>query len=164
VIVFLGDTKAEVNPAPDPVPADLHRLGEQTLFTVRLDRLVDPRATHVYGVAGGPGCLAPALLGRTWGGLVWLGAGRAAYAIDPVDGTVVEHGFESPFMEFFVPRSAGVLVVAYETGLRGFDPDGAERWRTDTDLIEDLRWSQEVVVVEQMGRAAVEIPLATGRP
>jgi hypothetical protein len=86
------------------------------------------------------------------------------YAIDPVSGAVVEHGFESPFLEFFVPAAVGVLVVAFETGLRGFAPDGTERWRAQTDLIEDLRWSQATVTVEQMGLPAVELSLATGRP
>jgi hypothetical protein len=172
MIVFLGDTRADIRECEDRTAAAA--AGPQMLsepdpdtgsfFTVRLEGLTDPRSSHTYGVGGGPGSLVPALLGRTWGALVWLGAGLAVYAIDPVGGKVVEHGFESPFREFFVPASAGVLVVAFETGLRGFAPDGTESWRADTDLVEDLRWSQDTVTVEQMGLPAARISLATGRP
>jgi hypothetical protein len=40
--------------------------------------------------------------------------------------------------------------------------DGSERWRADTDLIEDLRWTEETVTLEQMGRPAVVLSLTDG--
>jgi hypothetical protein len=65
-------------------------------------------------------------------------------------------------MEFFVSRKLDVLAVVHESGMRCFNNDGSERWRTNTDLIEDLRWTEETVTVEQLGRPSVVISLADG--
>jgi hypothetical protein len=129
---------------------------------VRIDRLTGSRTTVVLGIQGTRPSSAPTLLGCTWADAVWIGADLAAYAVDTRSGRVTESNFESPFMEFFVSRKLDVLAVVYESGMRCFNADGSERWRADTDLIEDLRWTEDAVTVEQMGRSAVVISLADG--
>ena len=173
VEVSLGEVRACVRQWEDRAAAELAVPGLTRIgggpdgdggcfWTVRLETLGDPRATCTLGVAGAAGPAGPSLLGRLWGGRVWLGAGRAVYAVDPWTVDVVEHGFESMVVEFAVPGPAGVLVVACETGLRGYGPDGSERWRRDTDLIVDLRWSLRTVTVEQMDAPPLTLLVDTG--
>jgi len=170
VIICLGDVRADVRQWDDRTEAQtavsgpLHVLGdadanENPFVTVRLESMRDPRRVLTVGGGTGPGSLQPVLLGLVWAGRVWVGAGNAAYAIDLAAGTVREYGFESPFVEFFVSAAAGVLVVTWETGIRGYGPDGTQLWQHDTDLIEDVRWSPTSLVVEQMDRPPLEIPL-----
>jgi hypothetical protein len=171
--VCLGDATAAIREWADAAaaevwgPASMTMLGrpdsvDGSFFTVRVDRLTAPRTTLVLGLHGAQPSSAPTLLGCTWAGAVWIGADLAVYAVDMGSGRVTETKFESPFMEFFVSRKLDVLAVVYESGMRCFQADGSERWRADTDLIEDLRWTEETVTVEQMGRPAVVLSLTDG--
>jgi hypothetical protein len=173
LIVCLGGTTATVREWSDPTvaevsgPAGMTMLGRRasadgSFFTVRIDRITEPGTTINLGLQQARPSNAPTLLGRTWADAVWIGADLAAYAVDLRSGRVTETDFESPFLEFFVSRKLDVLVAVYESGMRCFNADGSERWRADTDLIEDLRWTDEVVTVEQLGRPPVVISLADG--
>ena len=173
MIVCLGDATAIVREWADATiaevsgPAGMTMLGspgaaDGSFFTVRIGRVTEPRSTIGLGLWGARPSSAPTLLGRTWADAVWIGADLAAYAVDLRSGRVTESNFESPFMEFFVSRKLDVLAVVHESGMRCFNNDGSERWRIDTDLIEDLRWAEEAVTVEQLGRAPVVISLADG--
>jgi hypothetical protein len=94
-----------------------------------------------------------------------VGPGRttAVFAIDAGTGQVTDHLFESPFVEFFVSSTLNLLVLACESGLCCFSEDGGERWRIDTDLIEDLHWAQDSVLIEQMGRGELVLDLKSGQ-
>jgi hypothetical protein len=173
LIVCLGDATAIVREWADVTVAEVSGPGGMTMlgspasadgsfFTVRIDRVTEPMTTIGVGLWGARPSSAPTLLGRTWADTVWIGADLAAYAVDLRSGRVTESNSESPFMEFFVSRRLDVLAVVHESGMRCFDNDGSDRWRTDTDLIEDLRWTEEVVTVEQLGRPPVVISLADG--
>ncbi|MGW4940105.1 hypothetical protein ACWEOZ_00745 [Actinoplanes sp. NPDC004185] len=173
MIICLGDATAIVRAWADATvaevsgPAGMTMLGgpasgDGSFFTVRIDRVTEPRTTVGLGLWGARPSSAPTLLGRTWAGAVWIGADLAAYAVDLRSGRVTASNFESPFMEFFVSQKLDVLAVVHESGMRCFNNDGSERWRTDTDLIEDLRWTEEAVTVEQSGRPPMVISLADG--
>ncbi|WP_433720744.1 hypothetical protein ACQP2Y_36650 [Actinoplanes sp. CA-051413] len=173
LIICLGDATATVREWADATdaevsgPAGMTMLGspasaDGSFFTVRVDGLAGSGSAISLGLQGARPSSAPTLLGRTWAGAVWIGADLAAYAVDLRSGRVTESNFESPFMEFFVSRKLDVLAVVHESGMRCFNNDGSERWRADTDLIEDLRWSEEAVTVEQLGRHPVVISLADG--
>jgi hypothetical protein len=173
LIICLGDATASVREWVDATVAEVSGPGSMTtlgspgaddgsFYTMRIDGPAGSRSTVVLGLHGARPSSAPTLLGRTWADAVWIGADLAVYAVDLRSGRVTESTFESPFMEFFVSRKLNVLAVVYESGMRCFDADGSERWRTDTDLIEDLRWTEEAVTVEQLGLPPVVIALADG--
>ena len=143
LIVCLGDTTATVREWAGPAvaevsgPAGMTMLGnpasaDGSFFTVRIDRVTDPRTTIGLGLWGARPSSAPTLLGRTWADAVWIGADLAVHAVDLRSGRVTESNFESPFMEFFVSGKLDVLVAVYESGMRCFNGDGSERWRADT--------------------------------
>jgi hypothetical protein len=173
LLICLGDATATVRQWADATvaevsgPAGMTMLGSPAsadgfFFTVRVDGLTGSGTTVTLGLRGARPSSVPTLLGRTWAGAVWIGTDLAAYAVDLSSGRVTESILESPFREFFVSRKLRLLAVVYESGMRCFNSDGSERWRADTDLIEDLRWTEETVTVEQLGRPAVVISLADG--
>ena len=174
MIVCLGDATAEIREWEDLAaaevssPAELRMLGEPgstdgSFFTVRLSRMTKVRANFSFGIGGSRPSSKPMLLGRTWSNAVWMGADSAVFAIDIETGQVTDHSFESPFVEFFVSRTLELLILACESGMRCFGKDGIERWRIDTDLIEDLHWAEESVMIEKMGRGELVLELKSGR-
>jgi hypothetical protein len=173
MIICLGDATATVREWEDADAAKLSglagmnalgRLGpsDGSFFTVKMERLTDPRTTFVIGLQGARPSSTPILLGCTWSDAVWIGADQAVYSINIHTGHVKESGFESPFTEFYVSSKLNVLVAVCESGMRCFNADGSERWRTDTDLIEDLRWTEDTVTVEQLGQPSAVISLEDG--
>jgi hypothetical protein len=67
-----------------------------------------------------------------------------------------------PFADFVVHGAEPTLFVISETGVRAFSRDGSRRWKVNVDIITDLQWYDDILVVHQMDGPRVPVNLATG--
>lgn len=79
-------------------------------------------------------------------------------------GTIsVDRALGSVFYHFLPVRHLGLLVVVCETGLRCFEESGRERWRFDTDLVQQVRLLQDRLIVQVVNGPPVAIAATSGQ-
>jgi hypothetical protein len=106
----------------------------------------------------------PTVLGVEWAGGKWIGCNSAVYVLAP-DLTLAESiDLGESFANFVVHGAEPTLFVISETGIRAFSRDGSQRWKVNVDVITDLQWYDDIVVLHQMDGPQVTVNLANGEP
>lgn len=104
----------------------------------------------------------PTVLGTEWAGMRWIGCNRHVYGLSPLLEMRTQIDLGSPFAGFRTDSAMTRLMVVSETGLTALATDGGVAWRVDLDVITDLRWRDEFVIVTQMDGPEVSVSLRNG--
>lgn len=102
------------------------------------------------------------VLGTMFGSLIWLGGNDQALGLSADLEVQVRVDLRSQFSYFHLHAATSQLVIVAEVAICAVSSSGVLAWRHDLDLITALEWSDAHVLVEQEGRPAVRIDVATG--
>jgi hypothetical protein len=104
----------------------------------------------------------PTVLGVEWAGGRWIGCNSAVYVLAPDLALAESIDLGEPFANLVVHGAEPTLFVISETGVRAFSRDGSQRWRVNVDVITDLQWDDDIVVVHQLDGPRMTVNLADG--
>jgi hypothetical protein len=106
---------------------------------------------------------SPTILGREWGGAYWIGCNAHLYRISPSMAIDREINLDSHFAGLRLVSGLDRIIVLAEVGIFAVRRSGEIDWRVDLDVITDVRWESESVVISQMDGPQVCVDLQSGR-
>ena len=121
-----------------------------------------PPATRAVCVQMDSESEIPTVLGVEWAGGKWIGCNSAVYVLAADLALAESIDLGEPFADFAVHGAEPTLFVISETGIRAFSSDGSQRWKVNVDVITDLEWYDDSVVLHQMDGPQVTVHLANG--